>query len=291
MTLRTFARRLGGCSLVLALLGLPGLLLLSSCMSFTKTQAEVDAYFRGKPYPPHDRMYTVGKRVMHAVETGAPDRRLVLFIHGTPGSWTAFMHYLADPDLLARAHLIAVDRAGFGASGRGEVEPSLAAQAADIAPLLLTNRDPRPPIIVGHSLGGPIAVRLAMDYPDRVGALLLLAPSLDPAQEHLRWYQRPADWWLLRWAVPEDLRTCNEEILPLRGQLQAMLPLYPRLALPITILHGAADELVPIANTTVFAPRVFTHADLHTVVIPGENHFIPWTQMPLVKQTLLDLLR
>jgi pimeloyl-ACP methyl ester carboxylesterase len=62
-------------------------------------------------------------------------------------------------------------------------EQSLRMQSACLAPLLRLGKSAKKPILVGHSLGGPVAARLAMDYPDEVGGLILVAPSIDPELE------------------------------------------------------------------------------------------------------------
>src|SRR3546814_18455192 len=86
------------------------------------------------------------------------------------------------------------------------------------SPLLLGNGAPA--IVVGHSLGGPIAAKLAMDYPDRVRGLLLLAPSVAPALEAPRWYQRLATWRVVQWLLPRTLideigsASCRERVCP-----------------------------------------------------------------------------
>ncbi|MCR6679307.1 alpha/beta hydrolase, partial [Escherichia marmotae] len=83
-----------------------------------------------------------------------------LFLHGTPGDWKAWAHFMADPELQKRATMISVDRAGFGASDPGRVAPLMADQARLLAPLL--EGPGGPTLLVGHSLGGPIGAELAM---------------------------------------------------------------------------------------------------------------------------------
>ncbi len=232
--------------------------------------------------------YEIGGQSIRYVEiTDATPKPLVIFIHGSPGEWTGWVDYLDDHDLRARAHLIAVDRPGFGGSGNGQVERSLAAQSRAIAPLLDHASPGQRVILVGHSFGGPVAARMAMDYGSKITDLIFLAASIDPAQERTLWYQYPADWPPFTGLLPSELVVTNREIRALKDELTAMLPLWPRVTQRVTLIQGGKDPLVPPANAD-FAQRVLTHPDSFDLIrIPTANHFLPWNQTALVKSTLL----
>jgi pimeloyl-ACP methyl ester carboxylesterase len=236
--------------------------------------------------------YKVGTRQMRYVDVGrGPDKPLVVFIHGSPGDWRGWADYLIDSALTQRAELIAVDRPGFGGSGAGLVERSLVQQARDISPLLDKVRPGRRVVLVGHSFGGPLAVRLAMDNPGKVTDLVILAGSIDPAMEHTAWYQYPADWPVISWMLPETLVVTNREIRALKDELMAMLPLWPRVTQRVTVMQGGKDDLVPPENAD-FAQKMLTHAtSVNIVRIPEMNHFLPWTHYAHVKAVILDHLQ
>ena len=99
----------------------------------------------------------------------------LIYVHGTPGSASAFRRYLRDP--IPDTRTIAYDRPGFGETEPRDPVVSFEAQARVIEPLLRPSEDGRWPILVGHSLGGPIIARAAADYPDRVGGLVIVAGS------------------------------------------------------------------------------------------------------------------
>ncbi len=237
-------------------------------------------------------IYKVGTRQMRYVDVGrGPDKPLVVFIHGSPGEWQAWADYLIDPELTQRAELVAVDRPGFGGSGAGAVEPSLVQQARDIAPLLDKAGSGRRVVLVGHSFGGPLVARLAMDYGSKVTDLVILAGSIDPAMEHTAWYQYPADWPVISWMLPDTLVVTNREIRALKDELDAMLPLWPRVTQRVTVMQGGKDDLVPPENAD-FAQKVLAHAaSLNIVRIPEMNHFLPWTRYGQVKAVILDHLQ
>lgn len=72
--------------------------------------------------------------------------------------------------------VIAIDLPGFGASDKPAGSYDLATQAARIG-TLLDAHVPGPLVLVGHSMGGEIAARIGLDRPDRVEALVLIAPA------------------------------------------------------------------------------------------------------------------
>jgi len=262
-------------------------LTISSCVGvdFEMKPTKVDAYFQARDIEPRFETYTHQGRPMHYVSVGDEDKPLVVFVHGSPGSWDAFISFLGDDDLRARARLVSVDRPGFGKSGKNIPERSLVKQAADIRPILETNRSSVGAILVGHSLGGPLIARMAMDFPELVGGLIMVAPSIDPTLEKTKWYQVPADWAVFSWMIPEVLLTTNREILPLKAELEAMVPRWGEIRVPVTVIQGGKDRLVPPGNAD-FAARVLVNAPLEMVRIADMNHFVPWTRPDLITDAI-----
>ncbi|HEV8065316.1 MAG TPA: alpha/beta hydrolase [Acidimicrobiales bacterium] len=94
----------------------------------------------------------------------------IVFIHGQPGSsedWGPLSELLEG-----RYRLLAPDRPGWGANQ--EEATSLAGNAAWLAERIETWGAALPVTVVGHSLGGGIAVLLALDHPELVKSLVLL---------------------------------------------------------------------------------------------------------------------
>ncbi|MEZ5331431.1 MAG: alpha/beta hydrolase [Thermoanaerobaculia bacterium] len=261
-----------------------GLALAASCVTFGPPSTE--SAFEGRPAAWQCRG---GRREAGARRgNGLEDGPVVLFVHGTPGSWNDFAYVMADPALASRARLLSVDRLGWGASSE-RIEPSLEAQAAALRSVLEGRSAGMPAIVVGHSLGGPIAARLAMDAPELVGGLLLVAPSIDPELERTTWYQAVARWPWVRPLLPDMLARADDEIRPLHGELERMLPRWSELTLPVTLIQGEDDGLVPPANAD-FAERVVTHAPLAVERVPDQGHLIPWERPDLIRDALLAML-
>jgi pimeloyl-ACP methyl ester carboxylesterase len=130
--------------------------------------------------PPKGRFVDVPGARLHLREAGpehaaARAAPAIVLIHGLAGQ-SAHYGYGVMGRLAGRFRLIAPDRPGSGYSPRAEGAPAdLAAQAAAIAALIERLGLERP-LVVGHSLGGAVALALALDHPDKICGLALLAP-------------------------------------------------------------------------------------------------------------------
>lgn len=227
---------------------------------------------------------------MRYVDIGNEANPLVIFIHGAPGSLDAFNKFLKDPDLRRKTRMIAMDRAGYGQSNFGIPETSLQKQAKLIAPLLEKNKNNQKPILVGHSFGGTIAAKLAMDYPEKIGGLILAGAAIDPEHEKFFSIARIIDIHFLYKVVPESMKVANAEKNTHVEELKKMLPYWPKITTMVTILHGKKDGLVPIENA-YFAEKVLQNAEVKMAIYEDSGHLIPWTSPELLKKEILSLIK
>ena len=108
---------------------------------------------------------------------GAPGRELVLCVHGMSGAatnWTDLMAGLA-PDFDCAA--LDLPGSGFSPPPRTGAGYSVTAHAGTVSRLIET-LDAGPVHLVGNSMGGSVAVRLAARRPDLVRTLTLISPAL-----------------------------------------------------------------------------------------------------------------
>jgi pimeloyl-ACP methyl ester carboxylesterase len=123
--------------------------------------------------PPQGDFVDVDGVRLHYVERGSGPVTLLL-VHGLAGNVRHFTYRLLDT--LARDHhVIAIDRPGSGYSAHLPTDAGPQAQAALLAAFIDARGLDRP-VIVGHSLGGAVALALALQHPARARALALLAP-------------------------------------------------------------------------------------------------------------------
>ena len=227
--------------------------------------------------------------VMGYAWSGDPTKRAILFVHGSPGSWEGWTHFLVDPELQKNFHLIAIDRPGYGESRPGVAVASLAIQAADVVEVLKFNKSHKPAILVGHSFGGPVIARLAIDFPDQVAGLVFVASSVDPSLETTKWFQYPAAWWPIRLLIPSELRVCNEEILPLKSELMLLMPFWKNIKAPSVLIQGELDDLVPPGNQDFLVEHLEKTTVINVMRLPDLNHFIPWKRPDLIIEGIQEV--
>jgi pimeloyl-ACP methyl ester carboxylesterase len=109
---------------------------------------------------------------MHYLERGTgPDA--VLLIHGFLGHTFTFRHLL--PELAKDRRVVAVDLKGYGYSGRVKKSDHSLTEQARIVTRLMDALGINRAAIVGHSMGGEVAMRMAANHPERVEHLVLAA--------------------------------------------------------------------------------------------------------------------
>jgi pimeloyl-ACP methyl ester carboxylesterase len=127
-----------------------------------------------KALPPLGNFIEIdGARIHYLDEGSGPP---LVLVHGLGGQMHNFTHSLLDR-LKHNHRVIILDRPGSGYSTRArKASAALGVHAKTIAGLIEKLGLDRP-LIVGHSLGGAIALMLALDHPQKIGGLALLAPA------------------------------------------------------------------------------------------------------------------
>jgi pimeloyl-ACP methyl ester carboxylesterase len=110
-----------------------------------------------------------GHRVSYRVAGEGPP---ILLIHGIAGRSEQWLDAM---ELLARDHtVVAPDLLGHGRSAKPRGDYSLGAYASGLRDLLVALDLPKA-TVVGHSLGGGIALQFAYQFPERTGRLVLVS--------------------------------------------------------------------------------------------------------------------
>ncbi len=259
-----------------------------SCMKFRISDSKAKKQFEEKHIPVSFLDVKADGIALHYVKTGNDSLPTLFFIHGSPGSWDAFKIYMMDTALLQHFRIISVDRPGFGYSNFGAAY-HLGEQAAMIHKVVEKENNHQPVHLIGHSIGGPVIVKMAQDHPDKFASLVLLAGSISPEHE-------PKEYWRylfmntpLRLLMPGAFKPSNDEIIYFKKDLYGIDSGYAALQMPVTFIHGDADKFVTVKNVEYGKLKLADNAEVKVILIPGAGHFIPWEHYDIIKAHLLSL--
>ena len=147
-------------------------------MRMRTTDSEALEDFTKNKAPFKSEYYKIESNTLHYVVTGSDNLPTLFFVHGSPGSWDAFAEYMKDSALRQHYRMISVDRPGFGYSDFGHAL-NLDQQGLLLSDLLKHIQNGKPICLIGHSLGGPMVVKLAADNKDfPITNLVILAGSV-----------------------------------------------------------------------------------------------------------------
>jgi pimeloyl-ACP methyl ester carboxylesterase len=242
----------------------------------------------------------------------------VLLVHGQPGGARDWDRVVAE--IGQRARTIAVDRPGWDGHSQatdlaGNVDAAVAALDAHQAPRAT---------IVGHSFGAAVAAWLAADHPERVGALVLVAPSANVASldrvDH--WLAAPVTGYVASAAAlggvglalaarltvrpiahrlaldesyletagrllraPAAWRAFVTEQRVLINDLPVLESRLAQITAPTTIVMGSADRVVPSNSARRLAEQI---PEAELVLVERSGHLLPVQQAArLAEITLL----
>jgi pimeloyl-ACP methyl ester carboxylesterase len=126
-----------------------------------------------KKLPPRGRFIDIDGARIHYLDEGTGPT--LLLVHGLAGQMHNFTYSLLAK-LRRDFRVVILDRPGSGYSTRpAGASATISAQARIVSRFCEELKLGRP-LIVGHSLGGAIALALALNHPEQVAGLALLAP-------------------------------------------------------------------------------------------------------------------
>jgi pimeloyl-ACP methyl ester carboxylesterase len=241
-------------------------------------------------------------------DSGGPVVALVHGIASRAEQWEPVMERLGET-----AHVIAPDLLGHGQSAKPRGDYSLGGQASGIRDLFAALGHHRLSL-VGHSLGGGIAMQFAYQFPERVERLMLIssgglgrevsfvlrAASLPGSELVLplltsSWVRRAGDQagrllarsgldlppsvreCLVGFASLADpgtreafVHTCRAVLDPLGQRIDARDRLYLARDLPLHVVWGRRDAIIPVGHGEALAEHV---PGTHLEVFERSGHF------------------
>jgi pimeloyl-ACP methyl ester carboxylesterase len=130
-----------------------------------------------KAIPPRGRFVEIDNCRINYLDVGSGPA--IVMIHGLGGQMLNFNYGLIDR-LADASRVIVINRPGSGYSTRPEDEPARLRAQGDLVAKFIATLGLDRPLLVGHSLGGALSLAVALDHPESVGGLALLAPLTHP---------------------------------------------------------------------------------------------------------------
>jgi pimeloyl-ACP methyl ester carboxylesterase len=144
-----------------------------------------------RTYPAQGQTIEVARATLNVLDIGPRDGAgpPIVIIHGASSNLETMRQPLGD--LLAQQHrVILIDRPGHGWSPRKRLDDSTPAIQGRMIEEALEKLGLGPAIFVVHSWAGALGARMALDYPQRVAGLLMLAPVAYPWRGGVGWYNK-----------------------------------------------------------------------------------------------------
>jgi len=152
---------------------------------------EVGVLLLQRAYPAQGVMIEVAGATLNVVDIGPrrPGDPPIVMIHGASSNLATMRQPLGD--MLASHHrVILIDRPGHGWSDRAGLADSTPAIQGRMIDAALDKLGVGRAIFVVHSWGGALGARMALDYPQRVAGLVMLAPVAYPWPGGVGWYNK-----------------------------------------------------------------------------------------------------
>jgi pimeloyl-ACP methyl ester carboxylesterase len=255
---------------------------------------------------------------LHYKESGPKDAPALLLLHGFGSSLQTWDEWSLK--LESSYRVIRLDLPGFGLTGASPARNY--SEESDLA--LLTHFADKLGLdkfsVIGHSMGGKMAWSLAASQPDRVQALVLMAPDGFPEAKDIgsKPYEVPAIMGVIQYFLPKyfvqksiepafvDVKALNGalvnryyDMLRAPGVRGAILdrsnqtiytdpvPRLKNIKAPTLLLWGEQDHMIPSANAQSYSGIL---SNSTTIVVPNLGHLLQEEQaekgLAVVKQFL-----
>lgn len=251
-------------------------------------------------------------------QPATPSLVTLVFLHyygGSIRSWDVVVDALAH-----EFRCLVIDLPGFGESSPLSDHQDVDEVAAVVAEAIAEQLGHDPFVLVGHSMGGKIALAIAAGLPGKpqpagLRAMVLLAtsppgsepipddsrqqmldkPSLPPEKQReaaektlAQITRKPLSKAQQAQIIADNLRASSEGWIawPAVGSRTDITNRMPRITVPVTLLVGDADEALPPSVQPDMVQPYLPQATLH--IIPGAGHLLPLEVPDEVVERILD---
>ena len=265
---------------------------------------------------PEGKYAEVGKGItMHYHEAGSADRGVVLFVHGSGPGASGWSNFKGNYPFLAEQGYRAIvpDTMGYGYSTKPEEGAFSLDDVAAQYKGLLDSLGIERATVIGNSQGGAIAITMALNYPDLVDKLVLMAPGgLETRETYMEMegikamirvlYKEGISKETMRKVFTlqlHDESKITEEVIEERFQV-AMTQHRDNIArirvanqeerlseIRCPVLWGANDKFCPASGASKIASRC---ANARTMLISSCGHWVMVEYAKLFNELTLDFL-
>ena len=226
--------------------------------------------------------------------------------------------------LSSRYCAFAFDRPGHGHSDRPNHRDITVDVQAQMLHTALKELNVEQPILVGHSWGGALALAYALEFQEDVAGLVLLAPAVYESDDGVSFLTKLPAWplvgdlvnflftpllsaWIVRedlqkafspdpvpkhylrhvlseWTRPKKVKWYSVDDALLNSSLPKLTPRYSEIHVPVAIVTGDSDQIVPAKEN---AHRLYDALPKsHLTVLPDTGHQIPFTRPEVVVEAI-----
>ena len=208
-------------------------------------------------------VHRIGRYRIHAMHTGSGDPLVML--HGLSGSSRWWRYNVPHFAQHFRTHT--PDLVGFGRSHAWAAQPSIAEMAMILSEWLDANGIEKLHLI-GHSMGGQIAIHLAATQPERVQRLVLVSSAGIPRELSLTSIARLIAEIIppRAWGSPSFLPTLATDALRMGPRVfvsatnkllrDDVRPLLTEIKSPTLLIWGKLDPLTPVRHGETMAAMI-----------------------------------
>jgi len=255
---------------------------------------------------------------IHYKDTGPKDAPVVLLLHGFGSSLQTWDVWAAQ--LETQYRVIRLDLPGFGLTGPSPLHDY--SEASDVATLthFVDKLGVSGFSVIGHSMGGKMAWGLAAAEPDRVKALVLMAPDGFPEAKDIgsKPYAMPSIMGVIKFSLPKflvrksiepaffDANALSDslvdryyDMLRAPGVRAAILersnqtiytdpvPRLKKITAPTLLVWGEQDQMIPSSNAQSYAQVLSTSK---TVLLPKLGHLVQEEQPQIALAHVVEFL-
>lgn len=206
---------------------------------------------------------------------------ILVFIHGSPGSFMDFKRYLMDEDLNSKANLLAYDRPGYSREGKGDILASLKLEV-ELLEYVLKDFEVDQIILVGYSYGGTLVMASSLPYRKKIALAAAVRGELEP----MYWALNLTQWELSKPFVPVVLQAAATEKFRHVEELDGYEKKWDLSPAPVLSIHGKEDTIVPYQNS-LFLESLFGVDQFKLISLEKGNHSLIWTNFDLIKSELI----